>query len=52
MIESQELKAIHFRLDKKEWMFLKHETVRLEVSMADVLRACIDSYKKEIKEKS
>lgn len=48
---AQELKAFSVRMPKDMWFFLRTESLRLEVSMIDIILKCVDKHRKTVEKR-
>jgi hypothetical protein len=48
---NQELKAFSVRMPKDMWIFLRTESLRLEVSMIEIILKCVDKHRKIIEKR-
>jgi hypothetical protein len=48
---TQEIKAFSVRMPKDVWVFLRTESLRLEMSMVDIILKCVDKHRKIVEKR-
>jgi predicted DNA-binding protein len=51
MAKQKDVKSFNVRLPRETWIFLKKVSAEQERSMAEVVAACVEKYKKRLENK-